>query len=380
LTSSSPRTLIYHPSPPPNTIFTIYHDQSPTIHLSILPDLNRHVPDGGEGVIATVQHPVVLARLGQEVSDLVTIDLGHPSVSHVTTSRDTGRRPDIAVVDPAGLADPVGGGSRGSGPSPGALVRGGLAAVEDTGASCDRGARAHGEDVLDFGVHGFDEGDFFRHGLAGAAAAGDDEDVDVAFGVGNWHRGHVMAGHGWRCCGWDGWDDGVRLGAGRLVLVLCHIFMLWALVSSFVDALALLPGTDLHSAHVVAARLVHIAHIAATAGKVVGEGDSGHDRLSKVSMAHVHPPLGRRTHGVERLGEDGDLHGEFEEEGERVEDVHGAEDVEGLVEGEDDKTKVHWEAGDVGDVGLLGSGHSGGCGQERHESRDTHSEDVEGGG
>jgi hypothetical protein len=375
-----PETLIYPQSP--SNKQPVYHLPPSTSRLFASPpyfDLNRHVPDGGKGVVAAVQHPVVLPRLGQEVSDLVSVNLRHPSVCHIATGRDTGRGPDIPVINPASLADPVRGRSRGSSPSPSTLVRGSLATVQDTRASSDRGARADSEDILDFRVHGFDEGNFFGHGLAGAAAAGDDEDVDVAFGFCDGHGGHDMAWHGWHGCCWDGWDGGCGLVAGRLILMLRHILMPCTLMSSFMDALALLPSTNVHGAHVMTARFVHIAHIAAVTGKVVGEGDSGHNRLSKVPMAHVHSSLGRRAHGVERLGKDGDLHGEFEEEGERVEDVHGAEDVERLVEGEDDEAEVHGEAGDVGDVGLLGSGHSGGSCQERHESRDTHGEDVEGG-
>lgn len=199
---------------------------------------------------------IVLRRVSQILRRILSKHPTNPPIRRINPRRHTARRENIAVLDPARSRHPVHIRPRGRRPRPTELVGGSVSPVEHAGARHNCGAGADGNEPAQFGVHGPHEVDFCGHVVACAAAAGDDEDFDVAL-----------------LCGTVG-----IVGVFVQVVVECH-------------------GRD--------------------------------DLLGEVAACHA------GCHGIESLGEDGEVCRGVVEHVEVVEDVDWAEDVEGLEVWED---------------------------------------------
>jgi hypothetical protein len=101
----------------------------------------------GEGIDARIAVPGVLDPPGDLLGRVHAQPAGHELQRHVDARRHAGRRPELAVLHPAGASDPLDLRSLRHHPVPRALVGRGAVPVEDAGAREERRARADRRDV-----------------------------------------------------------------------------------------------------------------------------------------------------------------------------------------------------------------------------------------
>ena len=153
----------------------------------------------GEGVVFGVLVPDVFDLVGGGLGYGLAVEAGDDVEGHVDAGGDAGGGDDGAVVDPAGLADPVHVGAGFGGLGPVGFVGGGGSAIEEAGGGQEGGAVAdgHGEWGAGGGLFQPGEGGGVLQEFADAEAAGDEEEVE------RWGVGEGVIG-----------DEGDALGGG----------------------------------------------------------------------------------------------------------------------------------------------------------------------
>ena len=117
--------------------------------------MRQHIPTPillRKRIILTLPNPRMLNNIANLLRRLLPIHMRNPRNHPVNTGTHAGARPELAILDPSSLGNPVRRLALLRHPVPAPLVRGRADAMQDSSPSDDGAAGADGEDVPCWGV------------------------------------------------------------------------------------------------------------------------------------------------------------------------------------------------------------------------------------